>query len=1339
MVDSNGTPNVYLLDSTESITVDNNGNLQELLIASAAKVLVKGDSTASPINCEYYNGAEDYGEITTYVPLDIYSTTKYKLVVGPGGEQTAVRVSGENDVPEINGLGMISVTIDSSGENRTVIAENSEDLKDLPETTVTGKISKYAEETAETVEATVYLVRYSMNITNDNISVYLDGSSTKKQKTDDAGRYTFDSVRIGNYVVVVEAEGYQLITQNIYIDNNYNQDREYEVSDIIIMDEAGKAGAVTGVLVDASTGKPIDKGLSVILRKGINNITTNEVKKVISNTEGAYKFSDITPGQYTIQVRDESDEPEYMSAYENISVQSEATVTRNMTLSKTLDSDEVRFVLTWDGEKEGVSADLDIHLYGPNPFENREYGVYFSDRSSWSGYLMDGRYVPNFAELDVDDKAFEGPETITVKTLTAGQYKVFVQDYTNGGTGNHIYTSKPVVKIYKGSRMIDTINMPEKTGGVWFVGSYNNETGTFTVADEVYNGKPNTSVRAQIGTILNQLTQFEVTDAAAFAQDQQLIDDAARNYLLKKTTDAQLDDYLAKLQALLKKLQNGLTMSQIKVEGEVADDYNYFRSDHELYSVHGSAETLTDFEVILQDAGASYELEKININEDNQYYYDFGYRLILQNQTLGVSTNYYFNYYQSERENWVEDIKDPDNTGWKRELDYARCGYTGGNNAEIGRNLKIQLKEGVSLTSMEYAADAEEGTWTYGDKVDLVLHLKKDGTEAVRDYLVYYKPFGAELLKITDTKNRITDQEMTSYWDWYEEDYTASYRVYGENKQMGTSWTAEVSPGAAYKLIDPDKYYGEDEDYYDQTIETVMVVTNTNGAKQVYNIYYYEDTSDAEIIGVYDPDNLYTYYDSDMSASTSGIYYTIHLQGMNSELGKNLQVHTKAGASAEVEYTTGSESWDYASSNAKITVTADSGKQRIYYIIYGKSDLSCNIRGISSAQNGLKKVYLKYDSELYITGSEAALGDDGSLNIKTNPGYTASYSNTNDEYDECGIVTVTEESTGDQQTYPVIYKQDISGLRIRELTSAQSKIYSVDISDGLSTASQTKEKYYRVDLVGERAECPNDLQAVVPEGANAEISYADENWSYASEFQAKIVVKNSTITVMYLVSYQQDESGTIVKGITDTANRYVDAYIANSSNRVSLKPAEGEEDAAEDVYMIYLRGAEKSLGTNYKLEIPEGSRIVSTIRKGEAGWNYISESRKHEYYDETIKDYVEAVYYYMDRVTVEASNGAQRIYLIAYSQDDREAIVSAITDKENPYVYTCIDTTISEMMLEVPEGEETLTEFEEVYVIYAKGNSKNLGTSYKLTLPEGDKLPVPFIKEMRAGGIVRSL
>lgn len=1016
IVDTNGRPNVYLLDNTESVTVDNKGNLQELLIASAAKVLVKGNSTASPIRCQCYNGSGNIGELTTYVPLDIYSTTTYKLQISPGGEQTAVKVSGENDIPEISGLGKISVTIDSTGETRDIIAENQGGFAELPPTIVKGKILKSADSTEETVRATIYLVNYSIKISEDNISVYLDGSDTRKVETDALGQYEFQSVAIGNYILVAEVEGYALMTQPIYIGAEYNGERVFEAQDIILVDEAGKVGNIYGFLIDVSTGNAIEKGLTVILRKGINNITDKEVARMTSNEIGTYEFKDLIPGQYTIQVKDEAGESEYVSIFENITIQPEAHVNCNLYLNKMLDSDEVRFVLNWGREEEGASKDLDIYLYGPNPFENNEYDMYFSGQQGGKyGYLMDGNHA-DFAELDVDDKAYEGPETITVKTLTAGQYKVFVKDYTNGGTGSQLCASNPIVRIYKGRRLIDTVHMPQKEGGIWFVGSYDNDTGTFKVADEAYSGEPNTSTRAQIGVILNQLTQFDVIDTEAFSQDQSLIDEVTQNYLSKNVTDEQLNDYYVKIQELLTKLQDGLTMEQIKIEGEVQNYYSTFAENHGLYSMYGTTDVLTDFEVVMKDTGASYELQEAT---DAGWY---SYRLILQNKALGVSTNYYFNYSRTwNTEYWVESIHDPGNEGWKTSSYYESYVHTGGNNPVIGEELDIQLMDGISVNSMEYAADAEEGTWNYDEQVDLVLHLKKEGTDETRDYKVYYKPLGAELLKITDSTNQIIEQEFVHYYNWYTE-YEMDYRVLGKNEDIGTNWTAEVSTGASYETKTPEEYYGDA--YYDKEIKTVIIVTNPqNGAKQVYNIYYYGDTSDAEIIGIHDPDNFYTQYNvSNPTSSSTRIYYTISLQGMNSELGENLQIHTRAGASAKVEYVSGSESWDYASSNAKITVTAKNGKERVYYVVYGKSNVSCNIRGISSAENDLelKQVYLNYYDQIHIKGSKAELGE-GSLAIKTNPGYTAFYN----YYER--TITVKRDADGSEKTYPVYYTQDTNG------------------------------------------------------------------------------------------------------------------------------------------------------------------------------------------------------------------------------------------------------------------------------------------------------------------------
>ena len=44
------------------------------------------------------------------------------------------------------------------------------------------------------------------------------------------------------------------------------------------------------------------------------------------------------------------------------------------------------------------------------------------------------------------------------------------------------------------------------------------------------------------------------------------------------------------------------------------------------------------------------------------------------------------------------------------------------------------------------------------------------------------------------------------------------------------------------------------------------------------------------------------------------------------------------------------------------------------------------------------------------------------------------------------------------------------------------------------------------------------------------------------------------------------------------------------------------------------------------------------------------------------------------------------------------------------------------MYLDTVEGDENVTPFEKVYAIYVKGNNKELGSSYKLEVPEGSEV-----------------
>ena len=218
------------------------------MIAESAKVMVKGDSIAYRVPVRIYS---DQTRISAYVPLDIESTSTFALTVGPNGEETAVVVKDENDIPKVKGIGTISITMTKTGEKKTVIAEN-------------------------------------------------DGSL-----------YT---------------------------------DKAYEMEDILLLDTDGEPGAIQGTVVNVQDNQPI-ADIRVLLRKGMNNITSNAVAECITDSEGTFSFDEVTPGQYTVQLVDDSEN--FMRCYENISVLANGTSTKTMYMSQKLDSEAVRFVLTW--------------------------------------------------------------------------------------------------------------------------------------------------------------------------------------------------------------------------------------------------------------------------------------------------------------------------------------------------------------------------------------------------------------------------------------------------------------------------------------------------------------------------------------------------------------------------------------------------------------------------------------------------------------------------------------------------------------------------------------------------------------------------------------------------------------------------------------------------------------------------------------------------------------------------------------------------------------------------------------------------------------------------------
>ena len=257
-------------------------------------------------------------------------------------------------------------------------------------------------------------------------------------------------------------------------------------------------------------------------------------------------------------------------------------------------------------------------------------------------------------------------------------------------------------------------------------------------------------------------------------------------------------------------------------------------------------------------------------------------------------------------------------------------------------------------------------------------------------------------------------------------------------------------------------------------------------------------------------------------------------------------------------------------------------------------------------------------------------------------------------------------------------------------------------------------------MVGDLKECPKDLEVYVPENASATILYAGEDWQYAAEYAAKIEVSDGTNKALYLAAYRQDDSKAAINGITDAFNQNLKADILESERYFYFKETEENGISGENAYVIYVKGDNRELGNAYQLHVSNGSSITDTMHKADAGWNYREEVLEYSQYDGN-GSYITEMYALMDRVTVTAANGAERVYVIAYAQDRSGAVISKIEDKENNYYHTFINGSAYSMALNPSEGENAS---ELVYLIYVNGDKKELGNSYQLNVPKGSVISV---------------
>lgn len=182
---------------------------------------------------------------------------------------------------------------------------------------------------------------------------------------------------------------------------------------------------LAGCVINAVTGEGVP-GLSVLFTPKSGEQT--ESVEATTGTQGSYTVV-LTPGDYLATVQGESFVEESFSVLIGPDTTEEELT---FTVSPTLAQGEIRIVLEWGD----TPRDLDSHLQGTIGDRNQFHVYYGRESATVNGELV--------AELDVDDRDGNGPETTTIYA-TGGHYVFWVEDFLHTGT---MAESGAVVKIY---------------------------------------------------------------------------------------------------------------------------------------------------------------------------------------------------------------------------------------------------------------------------------------------------------------------------------------------------------------------------------------------------------------------------------------------------------------------------------------------------------------------------------------------------------------------------------------------------------------------------------------------------------------------------------------------------------------------------------------------------------------------------------------------------------------------------------------------------------------------------------------------------------------------------
>lgn len=269
------------------------------------------------------------------------------------------------------------------------------------------------------------------------------------------GSYTLSSVAVDDdYVMTYTISAYVIVYM---YDVDVAADTTEYVETVRIVPESSSPGDAAGTITNALTGDAVSDA-TVTVYSGMSNTSGTVQGTATTDSLGAYSVTGLDAGNYTVLLSKSGFQSSFFSIYV---VGGSTTSAQNGAITPTLSSGETRIILTW-----GLSpSDLDSHLLGPYADgSGSQFHIYWADGTYTSG-------SSTYADLDLDDVSSYGPETITIYTQSTGTYTYCVHDFSNlsSSSSTGLANSEAQVKVYQGSSLLGTFNVPNSGGTVWEV------------------------------------------------------------------------------------------------------------------------------------------------------------------------------------------------------------------------------------------------------------------------------------------------------------------------------------------------------------------------------------------------------------------------------------------------------------------------------------------------------------------------------------------------------------------------------------------------------------------------------------------------------------------------------------------------------------------------------------------------------------------------------------------------------------------------------------------------------------------------------------------------------